>query len=235
MLGDGARALTAARRFGHKWRHDWVGTDLYLQAIALTRLGRIAEARVLADSGAVVNPDVDLGFQVIVGHELRSAGDERGGQAMLERRARSFPGLPDTASLAQAAEALYWAGRWDEASAVFHQLLEHPKYAVRAHGVFGVLAARGENLADARAADAWLSQVNPRHRRGEISVWRARIAAALGERERAVKLLQQAFSEGQTQDYFGMYGPGMTWFRRDPHFDLLREFPPFIALMRAKG
>ena len=63
--------------------------------------------------------------------------------------------------------------------------------------MLGVLAARRENEAEAKAEDAWLAGVNPRHRRGEVSVWRARIAAALGQRERAVELLQQAFSEGQ--------------------------------------
>ena len=58
---------------------------------------------------------------------------------------------------------------------------------------------------------------------------------ALGERERAVELLQQAFADGQTQDYFGMYGPGMAWFRQDPHFESLRELLPYIALLRPKG
>jgi serine/threonine protein kinase/tetratricopeptide (TPR) repeat protein len=237
MLDDGARALAAARRFARKWRQEefWVGAGLYLQAIALARLGRTAEARDLADSAAVLDPEADPGYAMNAGHELRSAGDRGGAQVVFERRARSFRGLPDTASLAEAGEALYWAGSWDEASAVFRQLAAHPKYVVRAHGVFGVLAARRENLADARAADAWLSQVNPRHRRGEVSVWRARIAAALGEQERAVELLQQAFVEGQTQDYFGMYSAGMSWFRTDPHFDSLRDFPPFVALMRPKG
>ena len=235
MLDDGDRALETARRFARKWKQEefWVGAGLNLQAIALARLGRTTEARALADSAAV-DGETDPGYAVNAAHALRSAGDRGGAQAVFERRARTFRGLADTASLAEAGEALYWAGRWDEASAVFRQLAAHPKYGVRANGVFGVLAARRENVADARAADAWLSQVNPRHRRGEVSVWRARIAAALGDRVRAVELLQQAFAEGQTQDYFGMYGPGMSWFRLDPHFDSLSDFPPFVALMRPK-
>ena len=237
MLGDAPRALAAARRFARKWSDGrlGVGTELYLQAIALARLGRIAEARLLADSAAVLNPEADLLVVVIAGHELRVGGDRAAARVVFERRAGAFPGLPDTAGLAGTGEALYWAGRSDQALAVFRQLAAHPKYAVRAHGVFGVLAAHREDPAAARAADAWLSQVNPRHRRGEVSVWRARIAAALGERERAVELLQQAFAEGQTQDYSGMYGPGMSWFRTDPHFESLRDFPPFVALMRPKG
>jgi len=30
-------------------------------------------------------------------------------------------------------------------------------------------------------------------------------------------------------------GPGMAWFRQDPHFESLRDFPAYIALLRPKG
>ena len=233
MLDEGTRALAAARRWRRKWsRNEPLGptTDMYLEAIALARLGRTADARVLADSADPANETI-----LLLGHELRSAGDQIGAGALFERLATARRGGRDTASMAVVGEALYWAGRWDEALEIFRRLATHPKYAVRAHGAAGVLAARRENPAEARTADAWLADLDSRHRRGEISVWRARIAAALGERNRAVELLEQAFAEGQTQDYSGMYGPGMAWFRLDPHFDGLRDFPPFIALMRPKG
>jgi tetratricopeptide (TPR) repeat protein/TolB-like protein len=236
MLNDGSRALATARRFGRKWTQGELGTgtELYLEATALARLGRTAEARALADSAATLNPELCFCL-FIVGHELRNAGDPSAARAVFERAATMVRGSRDTADLARAGEALYWAGRWDEASAIFRQLTGHAKYAVRAHGALGVLAARRENPVEARAADAWLASVDPRHRRGEVSVWRARIAAALNERDQAVALLKQAFAEGQTQDYFGMYGPGMAWFRQDPHFDSLRDFPAYVALLRPKG
>jgi tetratricopeptide (TPR) repeat protein/TolB-like protein len=236
MLDDAPRALAAARRFGRKWTQGelGVGTELYLEATALARLGRTAEARALVDSAAILNPHACLCL-FVVGHELRNAGDPAAARAVFERAATMARGSRDTADLARAGEALYWAGRWDEASAIFQQLIGHAKYAVRAHGALGVLAARRENPQEAKAADAWLAGLDPRHRRGEVSVWRARIAAALGERGQAVALLEQAFAQGQTQDYFGLYGPGMAWFRQDPHFDSLRDFPAYVALLRPKG
>ena len=237
MVDDGARALAAARRWGRKW--DWGGTELDLEALALAHLGRVDESRVLVDSAR--------GWPLaamMVGHELRRAGDRAGARAVFEHIAGNFRHSRDTAEragtwggvdMASAGEALYWAGHWDEASTIFRQLTGDVNFAVRAHGVLGVLAARRENQAEARAEDAWLAGVDPRHRRGEVSVWRARIAAALGERDRAVELLRRAFAEGQTQDYFGMYGPGMAWFRQDPHFESLRDFPPYVALLRPRG
>ena len=63
----------------------------------------------------------------------------------------------------------------------------------------------------------------------------AQLSCSSPNSRRAVELLQKAFAEGQTQDYFGMYGPGMAWFRQDPHFESLRDFPPYLALLRPKG
>jgi tetratricopeptide (TPR) repeat protein len=232
MLGDDSRALATAKRWRRKWGSDW---DLHLEAIAEARMGRTERARALADAAAAEPHTVMLDVAALTAHELRRAGDQEGARQVFLRRAETLRRSRDTADWAGAAEALYWAGRWDEAVALFRRVATDQKYAVRMQGVLGVIAARRENVTEAKAADLWLSRVDSRHRRGEVSVWRARIAAALGERERAVELLAQAFAEGQTQDYAGMYGPGMAWFRMDPHFDALREYPAFVALLRHKG
>ena len=241
LLDDGERALAAARRYGRKWilvhGKDFDEARFTTEAIALAHLGRVDEARALADSALAVNPEEvwvwDLPL-LMTGHELRNAGDHAGARKVFEHVAKNLHDLRDTAGKAGAAEALYWAGRWDEATNLFRQLAGHPKFGVRAHGALGVLAARREDREEAEAADAWLSGVDPRHRRGEPSVWRARIAAALGEQERAVELIKQAFAEGQTQDYWGMYGPGMAWFRQDPHFETLRDLPAYQTLLRPR-
>jgi TolB-like protein len=233
LLDDGARALAAARRFRRKWSDSpWAPEGRDLEAIALAHLNRMEEARVLADSTRMVAPQSYL--LELLAHELRRAGDQPAARALLERKVETLRHATDPANVARFGEALYWAGRWDEASGVFRQLTGHPKFAVRAHGALGVLAARREDRASALMEDTWLAGVDPRHRRGEPSVWRARIAATLGERERAVELLEQAFREGQTQDYFGMYGPGMAWFRQDPHFEPLRNFSAYSTLLRPR-
>jgi tRNA A-37 threonylcarbamoyl transferase component Bud32/tetratricopeptide (TPR) repeat protein len=230
MLDDGEHAVASARRFRAKWSDSpWAPDGRDLEAMALAHLGRLDQARVLAESTAAVAPASF--FSLLLAHELRRAGDRATALTLLQRRAENLRRSSDTAGLANLGETLYWGGKWDEASTLFERLAGHAKYGVRAHGVLGVLAARREDVSAARAADDWLSAVDPRHRRGEVSVWRARIAAALGERERAVELLEQAFREGQTRDYFGMYGPGMAWFRQDPHFEAMEDFPPYHRLM----
>ena len=61
---------------------------------------------------------------------------------------------------------------------------------------------------------------------GGPTLWRALIAASLGERERAVNLLRDAFGRGAD------YG---IWLHRDPDLASLRDYPPFQELLRPKG
>ncbi|HZA92711.1 MAG TPA: serine/threonine-protein kinase, partial [Gemmatimonadales bacterium] len=165
MIDNGDRALAAARGFRHKWRDSpWAVEAGNLEAVALAHLGRINEARLLADSAAAAEPESPL--LLWAGHELRSAGDRQGARALFDRRVATLRHSRDTTGMAQVGEALYWAGHWNEASAIFRQLAGHPKFGVRAHGVLGVLAARRENEAEAKAEDAWLATIDPRHRRG---------------------------------------------------------------------
>lgn len=60
-----------------------------------------------------------------------------------------------------------------------------------------LLAARRGDAGPARATEAELSRLAGRWRFGEQTVWRARIAAVLGEEEHSLRLLRQALAEGQ--------------------------------------
>jgi hypothetical protein len=61
---------------------------------------------------------------------------------------------------------------------------------------------------------------------GEHTYYRAGIAANLGERERAVELLRDAFAQGQ---YFGYS------LHNSLALEPLRGYPPFEELIRPKG
>jgi serine/threonine protein kinase len=61
---------------------------------------------------------------------------------------------------------------------------------------------------------------------GEHLYWRACIAAHLGEKERAVALLKEAFSQGRT------YGVNL---HRDINLEPLWDYQPFKELLRPKG
>jgi hypothetical protein len=58
-----------------------------------------------------------------------------------------------------------------------------------------------------------------------IGRWRARIAAQLGDRDRAVDLLREAYSRGAS------YG---LWLHNDPLLDDLRGYPPFERFIAPK-
>ncbi|MFB3111583.1 MAG: hypothetical protein ACE10G_06085 [Gemmatimonadales bacterium] len=93
-------------------------------------------------------------------------------------------------------------------------------------GVLGVIAARLGEIEEARRIDDRLAAIDRPYVFGGPMLWRARIAASLGERERAVNLLRDAFGRGTN------YG---IWLHRDPELASLRDHPPFQELLRPKG
>jgi hypothetical protein len=61
---------------------------------------------------------------------------------------------------------------------------------------------------------------------GGTSVWQAKIAAALGNKDQAMVFLRRAFSEGTFID---------DWIHRTPAFRSLLDHPPFQALLQPIG
>ena len=70
--------------------------------------------------------------------------------------------------------------------------------------------------------DRWLEQLDLPFLRGAHTRWRAAIAAALGDRENAVRLLEQAYLEGMVL--------GIRH-RQDPEWRSLQDYPPYLELM----
>jgi hypothetical protein len=60
---------------------------------------------------------------------------------------------------------------------------------------------------------------------GSHLYWCARISAVLGERQRAVDLMREAYGQGRE---YGMYE------LLEIDFESLRDYPPYIELMRPK-
>lgn len=122
--------------------------------------------------------------------------------------------------------ALLSAGRWAEARAVYRQLAAEWPNAWAFRGRLGVIAARVGDRDEALRHERVIAETRRPYAFGEDIVWRATIAAALGERERAVRLFRQAIDEGLAiHDGFhtlvGLEG--------------LRGYPPYDRLMRPGG
>jgi hypothetical protein len=203
---------------------------------ALTALGRTKEAnervsQILA--GQVVNPDPSApsAGQVVgcVANTLRTGSQAAWGQALMTRAADWYRQQRPSLGVEEAEmpcrwnilAPLYYVGDPAAVRAMYEQLFRKDSSNARIMATLGALAARRGDRADAMKWDAAIGGYGGRD--GE-SHWypRARIAALLGDRDRAVTLVARAYA-----------GHEAVPLNRDPDFDSLRSYPPLVALRNA--
>jgi len=121
--------------------------------------------------------------------------------------------------------ALYRRERWDEAEAYFRDLASTLPGDMDLTGALGVVSARRGDSAAARRFSDSLSALTDRGDAGRALYWQARIGSLLGERERAVSLLREAYTRGR-----------YVWMpvHRDMDFEPLRDYPPFRQFLRSR-
>jgi tRNA A-37 threonylcarbamoyl transferase component Bud32/tetratricopeptide (TPR) repeat protein/TolB-like protein len=223
QLGEHRRELEVVREGGG---HP------FGEAVALAALGRVREARQLMDT-VLVNEDSPGEMVQCVALEIRAHGHPKEGQEVLKQVVAWYQAHPavDAASsdhepcLWLQLSAFYDAGWWDEARAGYDRLAAEDSASVKARAALGAIAVHRGDQAEVSRMDQWLAS----HRagsRGRATYARARLAALLGDRERAVALLRQAFDEG----LHARESPHI-----DPDFESLRDYPPYQELMRPKG
>jgi tetratricopeptide (TPR) repeat protein len=127
--------------------------------------------------------------------------------------------------LLQRASTLYSLGRAPEAIAAIDSVLAAPAPPADALGLRGVLAARRGDTRRAEELSRRLAALPRVYSFGVPTVWRARIAAAQGNRDSAVALLRTSFAEGREYD---------VWLHRDQELAALRGYPPYEELVRPK-
>ncbi len=236
VLGDYQEELAAARR----------GAKLFPEvqlrrrdvARALIGLGRIEEA------DSVVEQIVSSGAGA--GVPLRQLGDELRAHGFKETAAEVFDraivwheaqarGTTRPEQMARDhVRALYAAGRGEEVRANLRFWLDSvpgvmdslQNVATEAMGRLGVLAARrGEGDEAMRWSDE-LARLTYQYEAGATLLWRARIAAVLGDRDQAVNLLRERASRGHSYT--------LSWTHRDADLESLYDYQPFIDLIRPK-
>ena len=115
---------------------------------------------------------------------------------------------------------------WQEARETFKELAGESPQNIDFQGYLGALAVRlGDRPAAERIAEA-LRALDGRYRFGLQTYCRARIASLLGEKEKAVALLREAFAQG--------YRFSIS-VHRDIDYEPLRDYPPYQELIRPKG
>ena len=202
-----------------------------LEITLVARAGRVAEterlidtmtARPLVPSSAVVSSLRRTAASLAFGGDTASAHRAlTRALAVLDRddRPRAARTVLDRAQL------LYDMGQLAEAKALLAPLVARDSTDVEARGHLGLIAARRADTATAVAVDKWLETARPRYVFTR-TLYRARIAALLGEHERALELLGGALDESGR-----FLVPG---YREYPEFVCLREDDRFEQLMAVR-
>jgi tRNA A-37 threonylcarbamoyl transferase component Bud32/TolB-like protein len=232
ILGQHEKELEVARE-GRTKLSGSLPVMLY-EARALAALGRMDELRALTDEilAQRVRPGLTPGDVLqSIAEELRAHGHAVGAAEVADRALAWYAARPARV-LAQGwrrdlkAALLYVRERWADAAAEWDSIPVDSASAVDRLGTRGVLAARLGRPDSARAIAAQLVRLELPRLNGQQTLWRARIAAVLGEQDNAVALLRQAFAEGVA------YG---IWLHTDMDLESLRDYKPYRELVRPKG
>jgi tetratricopeptide (TPR) repeat protein len=230
LLGRHEEQLDVARlglgRFPNHFR------ILDQELAALAALGRLAAVDSLLEviAGLPVQEGYGLELRPVwVALELKAHGHREAYEAAMDRALAWFAKRPSS-SLGDnvpydRARAFYYAERWSDADTLFAALIAESPDNVDYRGPRGVALAHLGRREEALETERWLAQLDRPFLLGDNTRWRAAIAAALGDRDGAVRLLQQAIAEGVTHG---------TWQHRDPEWETLREYRPYQELMRPR-
>jgi tetratricopeptide (TPR) repeat protein len=236
MLGDYQRELEYAN-LGLERFPDVGGVHL-VKARALAAMGLVVEAKEVIDACLPVKlrePGWNLGRMMSMtacelrAHGHRGASDDMAARAVAwwnKRASESDAGERDSLDLDGQSWALRVAGRWDEARGPLEELRERGWNPVTVAGALGVIAARTGNHEEARRIFDELPDPGLPQSASDRTSWRVAIAAHLGEKDRAVDLLGEAFSQGMSYSSF-LHATVTT--------EPLWDYPPFQELIEPKG
>ncbi len=232
LLGEHDEELAVAR-LGLKQFPDMLLMHLQV-ACALAALGRTAEldqaleASLSAPVGRTLTPGLVI---VMAAQELRAHGHADAARKVAGRAANWYAAhlAKEPAKERLAAEQL-WAlcllEQWDEArSSAVKSATVFPD-SIDMNGYQGLLAARAGDRKGAESASTSLTRFRTGDALAEATYWRACIAAQLGDREGAVALLREAFTQGV---------PLIVAAHADWRLDPLQGYVPFEELIKPRG
>ena len=178
-------------------RNAGYGPAWAMELTFLARAGRAEAAGRLADTMVAIplEPRSALvnGLRRAAA-SLASCGDTIAGHHLLVRALATLDASASRKGDRQRTDrgaVLYELGRFDEASALWTEVLASDSGNVDARGYLGLIAAQRHDTATAAASDAWLREARTPYVFTR-TMYRARIAAQLGQRERALDLLGPA-------------------------------------------
>jgi serine/threonine-protein kinase len=231
MLGNHKQELKEAGRSRKQFPESlWT---LANEAYALAALGRIKDLQKLFEESKSLPPEFGWSpgsIMLAAGQELRAHGFKEDAIQVLNQALQWFEGRPEQEKASvrnrySQARTLYVLGKWAEAKALFEGLHNEVPDNISYLGYMGATAARTGDKEEALKISKELEDDKRPYLIGNPTYWRARIAALLGDKEGAVKLLREATKQGYGYDSI------------DPteDFESLADYPPFVQLMKPKG
>jgi serine/threonine-protein kinase len=203
------------------------------EARTLAALGKIDAVREVIEKSLVVVPDSGTPGDVMLeaAWELRAHGhmeayQEIANQAVEWHQNRLRMKEVNEEMHHDLARALYTAEKWEEAQAVFEELAEGDPENIEYQGRIGLLAARKGERDKALEIFRELESIDRPYLFGKHTYMCARIVSLLGEKDQAVALLENAFTQGLR------YGP---YLHREMDLEPLRNYKPFQELLKPKG
>jgi len=233
MLGRYEEELQHARR-GLERFPGWRPL-IYYEAIAHGGLGRLGAVDSLLDLIADLPPQpmemsytYSPGMQTVyVALELKALGQRGEWERVMERALAWFAAQPADELREWRGQAFYYAERWSDADTLFAALIEDAPNNFDYRGYRGVALVHLGRRDEALETDRWLAQLNLPFLLAYMPTrWRAAIAAALGDRIEAVRLLRDAYGQGMQLGYFH---------HRDPEWESLRDYRAYQELLTPEG
>ncbi len=201
-------------------------SNLRYEAILQVARGQIQEVNRVIDESFQLSGSAPGGVMLDAAIALRTHGHKEAAHEVLRRALEWFKSRISGDHRYSIARVLYLDKQWAEAQPYFEQLYREYPDNQDYQGYTGVVAARlGDREKANRILEGLYSKDEP-YLFGSHLYWCARIAAVLGEHQRAVDLMREAHGQGWG---YGMYE------LLEMDFESLRNYQPYIELMRPKG
>ncbi len=227
LTGDHRGELEAARAMRRRYPDHRAA--IVLETRALAALGRTDDIDSLLVEVSALPPNVywsQGGAMVVAGEELMAHGHPEAGETYLERAvhwlANQLTSNPDNWNHRYwLGSTLYDLGRYEEAAPYFESLVaDYPeRFSFRA-----LLAVTAAREGDRALAERLLDPPPPAYEYGDLLVARVRIAAAVGDTDRAIDLLSQGLRQGLS-NYAWLHASGvrdLAVLEADPRYRRLK-------------
>jgi serine/threonine protein kinase len=201
-------------------------SNLSFEAILRAARGEIQEVYRIIDESFRLSSEAPKYVMMDAAWGLRAHGHKQASHKVCKRALEWYQSRPDSDDRYSIARLLYWDEQWLKAQEYFEQLSREYPDNLNYRGYVGVTAARLGEQDKANMIFKELYNKDEPYLFGSHLHWCARIAAVLGNKKHAVDLLRETYGRGYG---YGIYELLIM------DFECLKDYEPYIELMRPKG